>query len=52
MSVENFHHIGSLLPNPECTPKFSQLYIYDTNNEIRNNMFVVRYAFSAPSLFK
>ncbi|KAH1069204.1 hypothetical protein GYH30_006697 [Glycine max] len=42
MSVENFHHIGSLLPNPECTPKFSQLYIYDTNNEIRNNMFVVR----------
>ncbi|WJX89021.1 DNA helicase [Trifolium repens] len=35
---ENYHHIGSLLPMPGESPKFAQLYIYDTDNEISNRM--------------
>ncbi|XP_058784536.1 uncharacterized protein LOC131659346 [Vicia villosa] len=42
MNGENFHQIGSLLPLPGNQPKFSQLYIYDTDNEIANRMAVVR----------
>jgi hypothetical protein len=32
------HRIGSLLPLPGEAPKFAQLYIYDTDNEINNRM--------------
>ncbi|CAK8540789.1 unnamed protein product [Lathyrus sativus] len=32
------HRIGSMLPFPGHSPKFSQLYIYDTDNEIGNRM--------------
>ena len=38
MNGENFHQIGSLLPNPGNQPKFAQLYIYDTDNETRNRV--------------
>ncbi|KAM3234135.1 hypothetical protein P3L10_019494 [Capsicum annuum] len=38
MSGQNYHHIGSLLPEIGKTPRFSQLYIYDTENEITNRM--------------
>lgn len=38
MNGENYHQIGSLLPTPGSQPKFAQLYIYDTDNEIRNRM--------------
>jgi len=31
-----YHFIGSLLPNEGQAPKFAQLYIYDTENEMRN----------------
>ena len=31
---QSCHLIGSLLPMPVKPPKFSQLYIYDTKNEI------------------
>ena len=31
---QNFHKIGFLLPSNGQHPKFSQLYIYDTENEI------------------
>jgi hypothetical protein len=41
MNGENYHHIGSLLPLPGERPKFAQLYIYDTNNEISNRMSAV-----------
>lgn len=47
---ENYHHIGSLLPLPGNQPKFAQLYIYDTNNEIANRMAAVRYIMSAYAL--
>nr|KAJ0198699.1 hypothetical protein LSAT_V11C600336250 [Lactuca sativa] len=33
---QNYHSIGSLLPEQGLKPKFSQLYIYDTDNEITN----------------
>jgi hypothetical protein len=32
------HRMGSLLPLPGDTPKFAQLYIYDTENELANRM--------------
>ncbi|CAH9141764.1 unnamed protein product [Cuscuta epithymum] len=41
MNGENYHRIGSLLPLPGEKPKFAQLYIYDTDNEISNRMEVV-----------
>lgn len=46
---ENYHQIGSLLPLPDNEPKFAQLYIHDTENEVSNRMSVVRY--HLPSLF-
>ncbi|XP_048498345.1 uncharacterized protein LOC125496795 [Beta vulgaris subsp. vulgaris] len=35
---QNHHLIGSLLPNDGARPKFSQLYIYDTEEEVQNRM--------------
>ena len=34
--------IGSLLPMPEKQPKFAQLYIFDTQNEIENRINIMR----------
>ncbi|XP_022014342.1 uncharacterized protein LOC110913832 [Helianthus annuus] len=36
ISGENYHSIGSLLPENGNKPKFCQLYIYDTENEVSN----------------
>ncbi|XP_045793087.1 uncharacterized protein LOC123888169 [Trifolium pratense] len=33
---QNYHRIGSLLPEVGMTPKFAQLYVYDTENEVNN----------------
>ncbi|KAG7599001.1 Nucleic acid-binding OB-fold [Arabidopsis suecica] len=33
---ENYHQIGSLIPGEGEFPKFSQLYIVDTENEVEN----------------
>uniref|UniRef100_A0A803PIG5 ATP-dependent DNA helicase n=1 Tax=Cannabis sativa TaxID=3483 RepID=A0A803PIG5_CANSA len=38
MSGQNYHHIGSLLPEDGKRPQFAQFYIYDTKNEIDNRM--------------
>lgn len=35
---QSCHLIGSLLPMPGHSPKFAQLYIYDTENEIQNRL--------------
>ena len=40
---QSCHRIGSLLPVPGGLPKFSQLYIYDTENEVQNKMKSLRY---------
>ncbi|GJT06054.1 hypothetical protein Tco_0840516 [Tanacetum coccineum] len=38
---ENYHRVGSLLPGTDKTPKFAQLYIFDTENEITNRIKAV-----------
>ena len=38
----HLHKIGTLLPEKGKPPKFSQLYIFDTKNEIQNRINVVR----------
>lgn len=45
LSGMNYHNIGSLLPPHGQRPVYSQLYIYDTENEIQNRIDVVRYYF-------
>nr|GEZ13239.1 hypothetical protein [Tanacetum cinerariifolium] len=35
---QNFHRMGSLVPVNSTTPKFCQLYIYDTENEVSNRI--------------
>lgn len=43
LSGQNHHRIGSLLPVEGQRPKFAQLYIYDTVNEINNRLLALRY---------
>ncbi|XP_035843853.1 uncharacterized protein LOC118490365 [Helianthus annuus] len=38
---QNYHRMGSLLPNDGEEPKFSQLYIYDSQNEVVNRQKAV-----------
>ncbi|MCH79877.1 helicase-like protein, partial [Trifolium medium] len=38
VSGQNYHRIGSLLPKEGDRPKFAQLYIYDTENEVQNRL--------------
>ncbi|XP_057453106.1 uncharacterized protein LOC130744967 [Lotus japonicus] len=38
LSGQNYHRIGTLLPQAGQSPKFAQLYIYDTQNENSNRM--------------
>lgn len=42
LSGINYHSIGDLLPPQGAKPVFSQLYIYDTENEIQNRISAVR----------
>lgn len=37
------HRIGSLLPRDGHRPEYAQLYIFDTDNEVRNRMNVATY---------
>jgi len=39
---QNMHFMGSLLPMPGNVPRFSQIYIYDTDNEVSNRMSTSR----------
>ena len=47
---QNYHLIGSLLPSDGCDPKFAQLYIYDTENEVNNRIKSVGYVFLGATL--
>lgn len=38
MLGQNYHLVGSLVPEDGSTPKFCQLYIYDTENEVENRI--------------
>lgn len=39
---QNYHLLGSLLPEERSRQSFSQLYIYDTENEVDNRIYAVR----------
>lgn len=39
---QDYHLLGSLLPEEGASPKFSQLYIYDKDNEVQNRIRAVR----------
>ena len=39
---QNFHRIGTLLPNEGELPQYAQLYIYDISNEINNRIHALR----------
>ena len=41
LNGQNYHLMGSLKPKDGSSPKFSQLYVYDTENEIQNRMNAV-----------
>ncbi|XP_074360116.1 uncharacterized protein LOC141700196 [Apium graveolens] len=41
LNGQNHHVFGSLIPNDNETPKFCQLYIYDTINEVDNRLWWV-----------
>ncbi|XP_070006392.1 uncharacterized protein [Nicotiana sylvestris] len=41
LSGQNYHQIGSLLPPEGSSPKFAQLYIYDTENEVENRIHAI-----------
>jgi hypothetical protein len=45
ISGQNYHRIGSLVPTDGSRPKFAQLYIYDTQNEISNRLSHFRFYF-------
>ncbi|GJZ46053.1 DNA helicase [Tanacetum coccineum] len=38
VSGQIYHWIGSMCPDNDATPRFLQLYIYDTENEVKNRM--------------
>lgn len=39
---QNYHRIGGLVPEQGSLPKFGQLYIYDTANELANRKTALR----------
>ncbi|XP_074344007.1 uncharacterized protein LOC141683211 [Apium graveolens] len=41
LNGQNYHLTGSLKPKEGQSPKFAQLYVYDTDNEIQNRMDAV-----------
>ncbi|XP_012833651.1 PREDICTED: uncharacterized protein LOC105954527 [Erythranthe guttata] len=47
---QNYHLMGSLLPDEGSRPKFAQLYIFDTENEVNNRMDTVRSGDSSSEL--
>ncbi|XP_072080936.1 uncharacterized protein [Arachis hypogaea] len=46
ISGQNYHRIGSLLPDAGQKPKFAQLYIYDTQHEIMHRQRIFGYVYS------
>ncbi|XP_074314965.1 uncharacterized protein LOC141651142 [Silene latifolia] len=43
MGGQNVHRIGTLVPPAESSPKFCQLYIYDTEEEVYNRKTAIRF---------
>ncbi|CAA0408791.1 unnamed protein product [Arabidopsis thaliana] len=47
---QNCHRLGSLLPTPGEQPKYSQMYIFDTANEVKNRIRSLTGSISSTSL--
>lgn len=45
LSGMSYHNIGSLLPPDGARPVYSQLYVYDTDNEVQNRIEAVRFVY-------
>jgi len=39
---QNYHHNGTLLPKEGTKPRWAQLYIYNTENEVQNRIAALR----------
>ncbi|XP_021743384.1 uncharacterized protein LOC110709442 [Chenopodium quinoa] len=50
LNGQNHHKIGSLLPPEGKQPRFSQLYIYDTENEVESRIHSIGNGESTPDL--
>ncbi|GAU19177.1 hypothetical protein TSUD_198580 [Trifolium subterraneum] len=50
ISGQNYHRIGGLIPSDGKPPKFAQLYVYDTENEIHNRLSSLKSGDSAKNL--
>ena len=50
LNGQNHHRIGTLLPLEGHSPRFAQLYVYDTANEVTNRIQAVRYLKSLSQL--
>ena len=50
LNGQNHHRIGSLLPPEGHSPRFAQLYVYDTVNEVSNRIQAVRYFEILPTM--
>nr|XP_017217080.1 PREDICTED: uncharacterized protein LOC108194638 [Daucus carota subsp. sativus] len=48
LNGQNHHVFGSLIPDDGDTPKFCQLYIYDTANEVNNRLRWVKVSDEQP----
>lgn len=51
MGGQNVHLIGGLVPGEHESPKFAQLYIYDTHDEVNNRKYAIRYTLSFRFLY-
>ncbi|XP_050225551.1 uncharacterized protein LOC126675026 [Mercurialis annua] len=47
---QNHHVIGSLLPDDGQRPKFAQLYVFDTTNEIANRLSCIEHQSNSTSI--
>jgi hypothetical protein len=45
------HRIGSMLPEPGQGPRYAQLYIYDTDNEVQNRIQGFRFSINIHCYF-
>ncbi|KAK4840053.1 hypothetical protein QYF36_026957 [Acer negundo] len=49
---QNHHYIGGLIPLQNQKPKFAQLYIYDTKDEINNRLKCFRYVLTCKAAWR
>ncbi|KAL4287547.1 hypothetical protein AHAS_Ahas19G0197100 [Arachis hypogaea] len=50
ISGQNYHSIGSLMPQQSSKPKFAQLYFYDMENEVQNRIDAIGYSYHHNSI--